>query len=291
MTSDVSGVSGGFKTTFDEVQKFVASIDQTKVANTIDNVSGFTDKLKAASPDIDSFIADAKATAKSANEFTANLNTRKDDLNQIVTDIKKVTADVSGVSGGFKTTLDDIQKFVASIDPTKVANTIDNVSGFTDKLQAASPDIDSLIANAKATAANANEFTANLNARKEDLNKIVTDAKQLAERLNTSSEKLNSILAKTDDMVNTKDGKNLFETVSKAADAIRVAAETITARADQVSVGLTKFSDRGLDNISQLVNELRASVSRIDRAVGQISSDPSSIVFGGNSGVREYNRR
>ncbi len=68
-------------------------------------------------------------------------------------------------------------------------------------------------------------------------------------------------------------------------------AETFDRRANEIASGLAKFSGRGLDNVQALVNELRMTAARIDRAVASFERDPSSVVFGGNSGVREYNRR
>ena len=35
----------------------------------------------------------------------------------------------------------------------------------------------------------------------------------------------------------------------------------------------------------------RASVARMDRAIVDLARDPGGAIFGGNSGVREYNRK
>ena len=77
-----------------------------------------------------------------------------------------------------------------------------------------------------------------------------------------------------------------------AGEAIKQAADTINVQANQIGSGLGKFSGRGLDNVSALIDELRQSVAQIDQAVNQIQRNPSSIVFGGgSSGIRDYNRK
>jgi len=86
-------------------------------------------------------------------------------------------------------------------------------------------------------------------------------------------------------------GKNFFQEAAAAAKALRQTAETFNARADEITAGLADFSGRGLSDVSNLVNELRSSVARIDRAVADFAKNPGGAVFGGNSGVREYNRR
>ena len=145
----------------------------------------------------------------------------------------------------------------------------------------------------KSAIAGAKDFTDNLSAQKDSINTIVASAKQLAERLNTASTKIDSVLGKADALLADEDGagKNFFQEATGAAKALRQTAETFNSRADDITAGLADFSGRGLSDISSLVSELRASVARIDRAVTDFARNPGGAVFGGNSGVREYNRR
>ena len=204
--------------------------------------------------------------------------------------MKKIVGEVSDFSGGLNKTLADVQGFVAALDKDKVNSVIDNVTAFTDRLKNAGPDIDSVIADAKSTAASASEFAKNLTGRQDDFNKIISDAKELSARLNAASTRIDTILGNADQMLSTEGGKNFFGEATDAARSIRKAADTVTVKAGEVASGLVKFSGRGLDDVQTLVNELRALVARIDRAVAEISANPSSVVFGGNSSVREYNR-
>jgi phospholipid/cholesterol/gamma-HCH transport system substrate-binding protein len=113
----------------------------------------------------------------------------------------------------------------------------------------------------------------------------------LTQRVNAASTRLDGLLGKAEEFLGTEGGENFFTEATAAARSIRQVADTFDRRANEIAGGLVKFSGRGLDNVQALVEELRLSVSRIDRVVTTIERDPSSVVFGGNSGVREYNRR
>ena len=151
------------------------------------------------------------------------------------------------------------------------------------------------MADARSAAAGANQFVANLDAQKDDINQIVASAKLLAERLNDASTQLDKVLGKADTLLTTTDGEggtqNFFQEATKAAQAIREAAEGINKTTDQVSGDVTKFSSRGLSDLTTLINELRATAARVDRLVTKFEQNPAGAVLGGNSGVREYNRR
>ena len=310
----------------DRVDKFLAA-NETSLKTTVDNVETFTDALAENADGVKDFLANisemsktisglserlnglvekadkvvaavdpdkVKSAVDNAEQFVKRITDASAEVQGIVDNVKAAVDQISDFSGGLKPALDDVRKVVASVDPEKVASAIDSVTAFSDKLKASGPDIDAVIADAKATAANANEFTANLTANKDNLNQIVADAKELAARLNESSKKLDSVLGKADDFLGGADGeggRNFFQEATEAAKSIREAAQTVSKRADEVAIGLTKFTGRGLDNVSALVADLRATAARIDRAVAEFERNPSGVVFGGNSGVREYNRR
>ncbi|KAB2874321.1 MAG: MCE family protein [Bauldia sp.] len=266
MSKTISGLSERLNGLVDKADKVVAAIEPEKVRSAVDNAEQFVKRLTDASADVQGIVDNVKSAVDQITEF----------------------------SGGLGPMLDDVRRVVAGVDAEKIATVVDNVTAFSDKLKASGPDIDLIIADAKATAANVNDFTANLTANEDNLNQIVADAKELAQRLNESSKKLDAVLGKADDFLGGAEGeggRNFFQEATDAAKAIREAAQSVSKRVDEVAVGLTKFSGRGLDNISALVGDLRATAARIDRAVAEFERNPSGIVFGGNSGVREYNRR
>ena len=248
-----------------KVDEIVTAIDPQKVDGIITSSNDFMQRAADASENIQNVIAQAETIATNLNEFSTGLNA----------------------------TLKDVNEVVAGIDPAKVTTAVDNISGFSDQLKTVAPDISTMVADAKATVAGAKDFANSLTARKDDIAAIVTDAKELADRLNAASTKIDSVLGKTEALLGDEDGagKNFFQEAAGAAKALRQTAEAFNSRADEITAGLADFSGRGLADISGLVAELRASVARIDRAVADFARNPGGAVFGGNSGVREYNRR
>jgi phospholipid/cholesterol/gamma-HCH transport system substrate-binding protein len=208
-----------------------------------------------------------------------------------MTDVRKVAGDLTQVSTELDTTLANINEVVTAFDREKIASSLDGISTFAGQLKGASGDFDQIIADAKATAENVNKFSANIQSHSGDIDTIVAQAKQLTERVNAASTRLDGLLGQAESFLGTEGGENFFTEAAAAARSVRQIAETFDRRAGEISEGLARFSGRGLDNVQALVNELRASVARIDRAVAAIERDPSSIVFGGGSSVRDYNRR
>ncbi len=292
-TRNVEAFTGALAANADDLKNFLASVSDlsdtaSRLSDRLDGVIAKADEIvTAVDPDkVSGIISSTDDFMKKAADASANIQ-------GIIARADEIAAKLDDFSNGLNSTLKNVDAVVAGVDPAKVSSTVDSLAGFSDKLKAATPDVDNLVADAKAAVANAKDFTANLTGQKEDLNAIVADAKELADRLNTASTKLNSVLGKADAFLGDENGagKNFFQEAAGAARAIRKVAETLDAHAAEISGGLADFSTRGLTNVTQLVNELRATAARIDRAVTDLSSNPSGIVFGSNPSVREYNRR
>jgi phospholipid/cholesterol/gamma-HCH transport system substrate-binding protein len=263
MSETVAALSTKLEAVVDKADATIAAIDPDKVRETIDSANSVIKRIDAASADIGPMVADARRTAAELSRFSTTLNTSLTDLNKVV----------------------------AAVDPEKVRTSIDGISNFAGKLGNASKDFDQIVADAKATADRVNRFTERLEGRTDDIDTIIAEAKQLTQRVNAASTRLDSLLGKAEDFLGTEGGENFFTEATAAARSFRQVAETFDRRANEIASGLAKFSGRGLDNVQALVDELRLSVNRIDRVVSTIEKNPSSVIFGSNSGVRDYNRR
>ncbi|HZP20302.1 MAG TPA: MlaD family protein [Bauldia sp.] len=260
MSQKIAALSGRLDQVVAEAEKVVAAVDPTKVKSVVDNAA--------------KVVGDVADASKG-----------------VVDDVKKAAADLSDFTSNAKATLAKVNDAISAFEKQKISNIVDNVSLFSDRLKSAGPDIDAIVADVKKTAANATAFTDNLNKHNDEINSIVADAKSLAARLNESSKKLDVFLGKATDLVSVEGGKNFFQEAADASASIKRLADSLNARVPEIAASIAKFSDRGLENVDALVSELRNTATRIDRVVGNIEKNPSSLVFGGNSGVREYNRR
>ena len=300
-TQNIENFTNSLAENSNGVKDFLANV--AKMSQTVSDLS---EKLAAVVDKADKIVAavdpaHVSSVVENADQLVKGLANSTADVQDITTKVKSVAADLKDFSSGLKTTLDNVQSVVNKVDADKVAAAIDNVGAFTDKLKSAAPDIDTLVGDAKATVANtkdvtaqANEFVTNLNTHTEDVNKIIANVKDLSDRLKGTSDKLDTLLTKANDFIGGtggEQGKNFFQEATAAAKSIREVADKINSSSGQIVGGVTRFSTRGLDDISALINEMRGAVGRIDRAVAEFSQNPTGAVFGGNSNVREYNRR
>jgi len=259
-------------------------------------VASLSSKLEGIMERADQTIAainteDLREVIVSAKDFMERLNAASTNIEPIMTNVQKVTGDLTQISTKFDTTLDNLNEVVTALDREKIATSLDGLSVFAGKLKGASDDFDQIIADAKSTAENVNKFSANIQSHSGDVDTIIAQAKQLTERVNNASTRLDSLLERAEGFLGTEGGQNFFAEAAAAARSIRKIAESFDRRSNEIADGLARFSGRGLENVEALVSALRASVARIDRAVAAIERDPSSVVFGGSSGVRDYNRR
>jgi len=247
------------------VDEIVTAIDPEKVTGIITSTDDFMKRAADASKNIESVISQAETIASQLGEFSTGLNE----------------------------TLGQVKAVVAGIDPAKVSSAVDSIAGFSDQLEAVAPDVTTIVADAKSAVAGAKDFAGTITAQKDNVTTIVTSARELADKLNAASSRIDAVLGNAEELLADEDGagKNFFQEAAGAAKALRQTAETFNNRADEIANGIADFSGRGLGDISSLVGELRASVARIDRAVADFAKNPGGAVFGGNSGVREYNRR
>lgn len=326
LTDVITGANRMFREAEKSMKRLNDMVDQVtpSVTTSIKNVEKFTDALAANSEGVNEFLGNVSEMSKTvgtlstklegivdqadktissinadqvqeaianANAFMKRLNEASTDIGPIMTDVRKVAGDLTQISTKLDTTLDNLNNTVTALDREKIASSIDGISTFAAKLQGASADFDQIIADAKTTADNVNQFTANMQSHSGDVDTIIAQAKQLTERVNAASTRLDGVLAQAEKFLGTEGGQNFFTEAAAAAKSIRQIADTFDRRSDEISGGLARFSGRGLDNVEALVNELRASVARIDRAVSAIERNPSSIVFGGGPEIRDYNRR
>ncbi|HET7715677.1 MAG TPA: hypothetical protein VFK86_08625, partial [Bauldia sp.] len=229
----------------------------------------------------------------STDDFMQRAAEASENIQGVIAEAETIATNLKEFSTGLNATLKDVNEVVAGIDPAKVSTAVDNITGFSDQLKTVTPEVNTIVADAKAAVAGARDFAENLTTQKDNLNAIVADAKELAARLNEASTKIDTVLGKAEEVLGDEDGvgRNFFQEAAGAAKALREVAESFNARSDEIAAGLASFSGRGLADVSALVNELRASVARIDRAVADFARNPGGAVLGGNSGVRDYNRR
>ena len=70
----------------------------------------------------------------------------------------------------------------------------------------------------------------------------------------------------------------------------RKVAGTLQTSITNISGGLSRFSNSGLQDLQALIGDARRSVSRIDRVISDVERDPQRFLFG-TTDVKTYNGR
>jgi phospholipid/cholesterol/gamma-HCH transport system substrate-binding protein len=292
-TKNVEAFTGALAENAEDISSFLASVSE--LSDTASRLSSRLDGIIAKADEIVTAVDPAKVDGilTSTDDFMRRAADASDNIQGVIAQAETIATQLGEFSTGLNETLGNVRQVVAGIDPVKVQSAVDNLSSFSDRLREVTPDVDGIVADVKATVAGARDFADNLSARKDDVNAIVASAREIAGKLNAASERIDKVLGAAEQLLADDDGvgKNFFQEATGAAKAMRQTAETINARADEITSGIASFSNRGLADVASLVNELRASVARMDRAIVDLARDPGGAIFGGNSGVREYNRR
>jgi phospholipid/cholesterol/gamma-HCH transport system substrate-binding protein len=292
-TKNVEAFTGALADNAEDIKDFLASVSE--LSDTASRLSSRLDGIIAKADEIVTAVDPAKVDGilTSTDDFMRRAADASENIQGVIAQAETIATQLGEFSSGLNETLGNVKEVVAGIDPAKVQAAVDSISGFSDSLRAATPDVNGIVADVKSTVASARDFADNLTAQKDNVNAIVTNARELATKLNAASERIDKVLGAAEQMLSDEDGvgKNFFQEATGAAKAMRQTAETINARADEITSGIANFSGRGLADVASLVNELRATVGRLDRAFVDLARDPGGAIFGGNSGVREYNRK
>lgn len=213
-----------------------------------------------------------------------------------------IMSGASAVVGKLDRAMDRVNTFLDKAEPT-LNNSLANVQNFTDALSKNSAGVGDFLANVSKLSQTMEGLSGKLDGLvghadavvsaidPQKVTATVNDIRDLAAKLNAASGRIDTILGKAEDMVGTEGGKNFFQEATAAASSIRRLSETFEQHADKIAGGLDRFSNRGLDDLSALISDARQTLARFDRIGAGLEQNPQQLIFGGNSGVREYNRK
>jgi phospholipid/cholesterol/gamma-HCH transport system substrate-binding protein len=68
--------------------------------------------------------------------------------------------------------------------------------------------------------------------------------------------------------------------IAQAADAVRKLAENLDKRTDEISAGLTRFSNSGLKEFEAFTIDGRRTLAELNKAIKNIGQHPTRLIFG-----------
>ncbi|WP_422370429.1 MlaD family protein [Hoeflea sp.] len=248
LSGTVQSLSTRLEGTLGSVERLITAVDPDRISNIVTSVDKVTADFAASSGDITETLQSLRGTAESLESF--------------VTD--------AGAS------LDKVDAVIASVDPDKVGEVMDNIT-------VASAD-------ARQTLADARGVAETFNARKQDFDLIITDVREMSGRLNAASERVDGVLAKLDGFLGEGDASSLIADAEETLKSFREVANSLNARIGPIADNLQRFSGSGLRDVEALVNDARRSIQRIEQSITSIERDPQRLLFGGET-VKQYDGR
>lgn len=278
------------KATVENVEVFSASLRRNVdgVDKLLSSASSLGDSINSLSTKLDGTITGfeklvkavdvekVKTTVNNIESFSENLKNSGGQVETLMASVQKISTDLQSFSSKLDNSINKFDKLLDAVEPAKV--------------KAAIADISDAASGAKALMADAQEITKTVSSRKKEIDQIILDASQMAKRLNASSARVDGVLLKLEGFLGSGEAGGVMREVQTTLTEFRKVAENLNVRINQVSGGITKFTNSGLKDIRALVNDSRRSISRIDRVIGKLERDPSGFLFG-NSGVKSYNGR
>ncbi|MEX0752076.1 MAG: MlaD family protein [Xanthobacteraceae bacterium] len=121
------------------------------------------------------------------------------------------------------------------------------------------------------------------------LNKTFKNIEEVSATLARNTERIDNILAGLENLSGGPEGKG---DIQEAARAVRRLADNMDKHVAEVAAGINRFSATGAREIEAFSAEGRRTLSEIDRAVKNIDSNPSRLLFGGSgNSIPAYNGR
>jgi phospholipid/cholesterol/gamma-HCH transport system substrate-binding protein len=92
-----------------------------------------------------------------------------------------------------------------------------------------------------------------------------------------NSQRLDKVMAGLENLTGSGDKSG---EIARAAEAVRKLAENLDKRTDEISVGLTRFSNSGLKEFEAFAVDGRKTLAELNKAIKNIDQHPTRLIFG-----------
>lgn len=206
-----------------------------------------------------------------------------------VGDILETVRAVAGRADTMMTSLDAFMKEVRG----PATSSVKNFETFSSSLAKNSEGIDKFLVNVSKAAESLEGLSTKLDAsivRTQEIlaavdpKKVETSLDNIAAftaQLKDSTKRIDGVLAKLDTFLGDADAKGLGEEFRLTLADFRETSQTMRARVNEISAGLARFSNQGLEDVRALVQDTRRSINRVEQTVSDFEANPQRIITGG----------
>ncbi|MDF1775818.1 MAG: MlaD family protein [Rhizobiaceae bacterium] len=261
----------------DGVSDFLKSA--SSLASTLKDVSGTLEGVMTKAEALVAAVEPARVSAivKNVEKISSQVADASSDFQPMLEEFKTAATNLSKLGENADVTLGRVDTLVAAVDPAKITQTVDDVSAASVQ---ARQGIASLVTVADT-----------IGNRNEDIDAIITNVNQLSGRLNDVALKVQATLDKLDGVMGDSDAEGLVTEAKKTLKTFQEVANTINAHVGPIAENLQRFSGTGLRDFEALISEARRSVTRIERTISEIGSQPQSLLFGTSGEVKQFDGR
>ena len=234
-----------------DIRNLVKSIDGSKIASIVDHLES---ALAAVEPGKVHEIVDNVAAV------TQTLSRNQGNIDDLLSSAATVAKNLTGAPEKLNAALTDFSNLAKSIDSQKIGGIVDNVS----------------------------KFTQTLDANRGNVDLALKDASELAAKLDKSADKVDGLLASAQSFLGSPDTKGALAEVGDAARSVRQFADDLNQRTKDISVGLTHFTGSGLREYEALAVDARRTIGDLDRTIRSFERNPNQLIFGSKPALPEF---
>ena len=212
--------------------KIAKAVDSEKVRAAVNDIQTFSHAVAASSDNYQTLVREGAGLAQRLNETSKTLQTALTDINGILD----------------------------AVEPQKVANIVDSISGVATTLQDNRPNIDDTLRNAKA----------------------------ISETLNKASVKVDGVLSAAQGFLGSPGTQGAVSQIGDAAVSLKRLADNLNGQVKDIGSGLNRFANSGLRQYEALAVQGQRVLDDIDRVVRSFSANPGQLIWGSRPSLPEY---
>ncbi|MEM7565834.1 MAG: MlaD family protein [Pseudomonadota bacterium] len=251
-----------------EAQGLPSSIDQTlsTTRGAIREARGVIeavepDSVRSAIADVNTLTASLAAQTPDIEATVDNLRTASEQVNAVLGDASDFSQSFGEVSTSAQTLVERLDTILADVEPDAVAATVSNLR----------------------------DFTGTLSENRDAVGQTLQDVSGLAARLRESADRVDGLITSAQGLVDDE-AEALLLNASAAAQSLRDLSSDLGTRVPQIAENLNSFTGRGLEGLTDLIQEGKRTVGTLDRVIGSVENNPEQFLFG-RSGGSDYQPR
>ncbi|MGD9740619.1 MAG: MlaD family protein [Bauldia sp.] len=253
MADTVNGLGARLETTIAGIEGVLNAVDAERVRSVIANADAALQNVANATTGIDAVVADIQAAA-------AGLT---DGLDDMLGGVNGLVARAEGIIG--------------AVDPAQVAAIVEGVTGFVGRIDAATANIDTIMANAQDAIAELATFAADINATRANIDTLLAAV---------DPARVENVMANVDIFGQQLAGAGAqIEGTIARLDGIAGQAEAVVGAVDPAAVeaavaGVTAFIgrvDAATENVGTIVANAEAAIGEITRFATDINTTRANI--------------